>query len=378
MTTVDVPVAAEVVAATGGRSPAPLRIGIIGGGFMARVHTVAARASGAVVVAIASASPESARRAATDLAIETAHESAADLIADPTIDVVHVCTPNASHAGYALAAIRAGKHVVCEKPLATSFEDADELARAAVETGLVGAVPFIYRYHPMVREARARIAAGQIGRVLSIRGSYLQDWLLSGDDIDWRTSSATGGPSRAFADIGSHLVDLVEFVTGEGISRLTAIARTVHERRGGEPVDTEDEAAVLFETDSGAIGTLFVSQVSPGRKNALVIDIAGTSESFEFHQETPDVLWVGRRRGTEVVVRDTDVLSPDAARLSTVPAGHPMGYTDAFAAFVSDAYDAVRGGTPDGLPTFEDGVRAVLVTEAVLISAVDGDWVEVA
>ncbi|WP_371740648.1 Gfo/Idh/MocA family protein [Frigoribacterium sp. CFBP 13712] len=362
----------------GGAAPVePLRVGIVGGGFMARVHAGAARAAGAQVVALASSSASSAGRAAGVLGVDTAHETVDDLVRDPRVDVVHVCSPNATHAPVALAALAAGKHVICEKPLATSAAEATALVEAAAAGGLVGAVPFVYRYHPMVREARARVAAGEAGRVLSVRGSYLQDWLLDSGDVDWRVDSAAGGPSRAFADIGSHLVDLLEFVIGDRLARLTSTTNRAHDSRGGTRVDTEDEAAVVFETLGGAIGTLFVSQVAPGRKNRLLLDVSGTAESLEFSQEEPETLWVGRRSGARLVPRDASILSPDAARLSTVPAGHPMGYVDAFAAFVRDAHDAVRGGAPEGLPTFADGLRAARVTEAVLDSAAGRTWVDV-
>jgi len=370
---------APSVEAGGASRPGRVRVGIVGGGFMARVHAAAARTAGAEVVALASSTPESAARAAASLRVARAHASVADLVDDPAVDVVHVCSPNASHAPVALAALRAGKHVVCEKPLATTSQEGEALVAAASAAGRVAAVPFVYRYHPMVREARARIARGDTGRVLSVRGSYLQDWLLESDDVDWRVDSAAGGPSRAFADIGSHLVDLLEFVLGDAgrLVRLSSTTTTVHRERGGRPVDTEDEAAVVFETVGGAIGTLFVSQVAPGRKNRLLIDVAGTVESLEFSQEEPETLWVGRRRGTEVLARDAAALSPDAARLSIVPAGHPLGYVDAFAAFVADVYDAVGGGEPEGLPTFDDGLRAIRVTEGVLAAAAGRRWVDV-
>jgi predicted dehydrogenase len=362
----------------GGAAPVvPLRVGVVGGGFMGRVHTAAVRAAGAHVVAVASSGPASASRAASALGVATAHESVQDLLDDPGVDIVHVCAPNAVHADLALAALAAGKHVVCEKPLATSVAEADALVRAARAAGTVTAVPFVYRYHPMVREARARVASGRTGRVLSVRGSYLQDWLLESDDVDWRVDSAAGGPSRAFADIGSHLVDLLEFVLGDRVLSLSAVTDRVHDERAGRAVDTEDEAAVVFETAAGAIGTLFVSQVAPGRKNRLLVDLAGTAESLEFSQEEPEQLWVGRRRGTEVVPRDAASLCPDAARLSTLPPGHPMGYLDAFTAFVRDVHDAVRGGAPDGLPGFDDGRRAVVVTESVLLAAGERRWVDV-
>ena len=355
-----------------------LHAGFVGGGFMAAVHTRAARAARADVAGGASSSAERAHDAAGRLGIGTAFTSVDELLADPAIDVVHVCTPNSTHAAIARAALLAGKHVICEKPLATSATDAAELAELAAERGLVGAVPFVYRFHPMVREARARVARGETGRLLTVQGAYLQDWLATPHDDDWRVDASLGGPSRAFADIGSHLVDLVEFISGDRIVRLNAATRTAYEQRATNvDIATEDLAAVVVELASGAVGTLLVSQVAPGRKNALTVELSGSDASVRFEQERPEQLWVGRADASLVLDRDAARLAPDAARLAIVPAGHPMGYQDAFNAFVADAYAAIGGATPDGLPGFDDGLRAVRVTEAVLASAASGTWQEV-
>jgi predicted dehydrogenase len=228
----------------------------------------------------------------------------------------------------------------------------------------------------MVREARARLAGGGPGRLHSIQGVYLQDWLLDRSDDNWRVDEGQGGPSRAFADIGSHLVDLIEFVTGDRIARVQALTRTVHaERASTKDVTTEDLAAVLFETGSGAVGTLLVSQVAPGRKNRLHVELAGANESVVFDQEHPEALWLGRRAGSEIVTRG-EGLAPDAARLSILPSGHPLGFQDAFNAFVADSYAAIMGDQRDGLPTFDDGLRAVHITQAVIESASTGVWVD--
>lgn len=351
------------------------RIGMLGAGFMARTHSTAARLAGARLDAIAASTPTSSNRAARELEYERAL-SADELLAEG-LPFVHVCTPNPSHVDYARAALRAGSNVICEKPLATNAVDARELAGEAQQAGRPGAVPFVYRYHPMVREARARIAGGEAGTVLTVSGRYLQDWLLAAEDDNWRVGVDTGGPSRAFADIGSHLVDLVEFVSGDRIARLAATTRTVHSERGGHPVQTEDSVALVVELEGGGIGTLLVSQVAPGRKNGLVLEISGAYETLCFEQEDPERLWVGRRGHSLLLRRDAGTLSPDAARFSKLPSGHPQGYQDAFNAFIEDAYAVARGEHREGLPTFADGARAAVITEAVLDAAASGTWVEV-
>lgn len=364
-----------------------LRAGFIGAGFMTTVHSRAARAAGAEIVGVASSTSASADRAASRLGLGRSYTSIDELLDDSSINIVHVCTPNTTHAPIALAALDAGKHVVCEKPLATTVADALALTRRAEETGLTATVPFVYRFHPMVREARARVQAGETGRILSINGGYLQDWLAEPLSDDWRVNAELGGPSRAFADIGSHLVDLLEFVTNDRIARLNATTRTVYgSRSSNRDIATEDLVALVVEMRGGAVGTLLISQVAPGRKNSLTLEITGTEQSIRFDQERPEELWLGRRVGSQHILRDPQTLSTDAARLSLVPAGHPMGYQDAFNAFVADSYVAVnitanaaaQGALPEGLPTFADGLRAVRVTAAVLESAASEAWVEVA
>lgn len=351
------------------------RIGMLGGGFMARTHSHAARVAGAKLEALATSTLASAERTAEQLGYTRALDAEA-LIAEG-LPVVHVCTPNGSHVDYARAALRAGSHVICEKPLATNADDARELVEEAARLGRPGAVPFVYRYHPMVREMRARLASGEAGALLTVSGQYLQDWLLCPGDDNWRVATSAGGPSRAFADIGSHLVDLVEFVTGDRIARLVAATRTVHAERGGRTVENEDAVALTVELASGSIGSMLVSQVAPGRKNGLVLEIAGSTESLRFEQEDPERLWVGRRGHSLLLRRDPDMQTGDVARLSSVPAGHSQGYQDAFNSFVADAYAVAAGETREGLPTFADGLRAAVITDAVLESARTRSWVEV-
>ena len=353
---------------------ARFRAGIIGAGFMGTVHAHAVRAAGGVVSRVAGRTPEEGERAAARLLAVDVAASVEELVTAYDVDAVHVCTPNRTHVALAEAALRAGKHVVCEKPLATSPEDARRLVEAATQAGVVAAVPFVYRFYPAVREARARIADGEAGPLWLLHGSYLQDWLASAEATNWRIDAAQGGSSRAFGDIGVHWCDLMEFTTGHRITRLTALMGTAFTERQG----TEDGAVVLFETDRGATGSVVVSQVSPGRKNRLWFSFDAPDASYVFDQEVPDALWVGGVTENRVVPRGPDTMSSAAARsYARLPAGHPQGYQDSFNAFVSDVYSAVAGQKPDGLPTFADGLRAAVLTQAALDSAHDQTWVEV-
>jgi predicted dehydrogenase len=368
-----------------GRSRA-VRAGVIGLGFIGEVHVRAIRAAGGTVAAVADASPTTIAATAERLGARWGAPSAEALLASSDVDVVHICTPNHLHAPLARMAIEAGKHVICEKPLATTRSDAENLVDAARAAGVVAAVPFIYRYYPTVREARERVTTGATGPVRLIHGSYLQDWLSTSADQNWRVDPALGGASRTFADIGVHWCDLVEFATGHRITALAARLLTAFPQRGPDddgngqtarPVGTEDAAALLFETDQGAVGSLVVSQVTPGRKNRLWFSLDGATTSLAFDQEAPESLWVGSRASTSLVLRGSEGMSEAAQRLSVLPAGHPQGYQDCFNAFVSDVYAAVAGEAPDGLPRFDDGLRAAALTEAVLASSASRSWVEV-
>lgn len=353
------------------------RAGIVGGGFMGVVHARAVRAAGGTVAAVAASSAAGSRRAGERLGSERVHDAAASLIGDPAVEVVHICTPNDSHRDLALQAIAAGKFVVCEKPLAVDVPAAEEMAQAAAASHRVATVPFVYRFYPTVREARARIHQGAVGRLFVIHGSYLQDWLARPGDDDWRVDAGRGGPSRAFADIGVHWCDLAEFVTGHRIVRLAARLLTAFPRRGRAVVGTEDAAVLLFETDAGAVGSAVISQVTHGRKNRLWISVDGAESSLSFDQELPETLWVGSRDSTTLISRGSEATSFVARHYDTVPPGHPQGYQDCFNAFVADSYAAFGGASPDGLPTFVDGLRAAHLTRAVLEADATGQWVEV-
>lgn len=341
---------------------------IVGTGFMGAVHARAVRRAGGAVVGVVS---RTGSAAGWDV---PAAASLGELLDHVDADVVHICTPNSVHAQQVSVALASGANVICEKPLGISVAEAGSMLESAEARGVVHAVPFAYRFYPAVRELRARLRSDG-GRVFLIHGGYLQDWLATSDSDNWRVDPSTGGPSRAFADIGVHWCDLAEFVTGDRIVALTAVVSAVHDRSASQP--TEDLAALLFRTAGGATGSMQVSQVSWGRKNRLQLFIDTELAAFGFEQEQPDRLWVGGASGAAILERGAGFAAVDAVRFERVPAGHPQGYQDCFDAFVADVYSAIEGATPDGLPTFADGYRAAVLTEAVLASAAAGAWVEV-
>jgi predicted dehydrogenase len=340
-----------------------LRVVILGTGMIAEVHRRAALLNGAQIIAAMSSSPENTEDAADRW--RTAALRSLDELGELAPDVVHVCTPNALHAQQVEAAIRADAHVFCEKPLTVNSRQAQRLATLAASRGRIATVPFVYRFHPLVREIRARVATGGFGPWQLLHGSYLQDWLVSPNATSWRLDAAARGPSRAFADIGSHWCDLVEFVSGERIASLTAATTiTVPQRPatssttfgaaatpGPLPeMDTEDAATVLFRTTSGVLGSVSVSQVSARRKNLLWFELDGQHKSAVFDQENPETIWLGSEASAEIIQRDPSHGAPEQRRLSRLPAGHPEGYPSCFENFLADTYATVRGEPGKGYP----------------------------
>ncbi|PKW18833.1 Gfo/Idh/MocA family protein [Saccharopolyspora spinosa] len=375
-------------------SPAPSGRGaaIVGAGMIGDVHRRAAILAGAEVVGVLASSPQRSKQVADGWGV-AAYQDLAEVLADERVDVVHVCTPNATHAPFAEAALRAGKHVICEKPLGISLAEAERMSAAAAESGLMATVPFVYRYHPVVREIRARRQAGEFGTWNLLHGTYLQDWMLSPDASSWRVDPELGGPSRAFADIGSHWCDLVQWVSGETFTDVLAELSIVVPTRpaaagptfagptevAGDRVEvrTEDSAALLLRTAAGVLGSATISQVAAGRKNRLWFELDGALGSAVFDQEDPERIWLGGSDGNRILVRDPEHGSPEQRRLSKLPAGHAQGYAQCFEAFVADTYAAIDGGSPEGLPTFEDGLRSARLVDAVLRSAHNGSWTKV-
>ena len=376
--------------------PAAKRVAILGAGMIGGVHRRAAILAGARIVGVMASSPERSRQVAESWGAEQAYENI-DQVADSDVDVVHICTPNASHVPYAIRLMAAGKHVLCEKPLGISLDDAQQAAAAAEAAGVVNTIPFTYRFHPMVREMRARVQSEEFGAINLIHGSYQQDWLLNPRSTSWRVSAKEGGPSRAFGDIGSHWCDLIEWVTDDKIAELVATTSTSIKQRPASTaatmsavesdaplidVDTEDSALILFRTANDIAGSAVITQLSAGRKNRLWVEIDGMQRSAVFDQELPEQLLIGADAGTQILVRDPNHGSSEQRRLSLLPAGHVQGFAQCFENYVNDSYAAIdayngEGEAPEGLPTFADGARAAAICDAMLQSAQSRQWVKV-
>lgn len=373
-----------------------LRVGVIGTGFVGPHHVDAARRTGlADVVALAGSSVERARPKAALIGVERV-VTVDELLADPSIDVVHVCTPNASHAELGRRALDAGKHVVMEKPLALDADEAADLRRRAAAAGRHAAVAFTYRGYPMIRRARADARGGRLGEVRIAFGAYLQDWLLDASDYNWRVEADAGGRSRAVADIGSHWFDTVEHVSGLRVSEVMADLRTfithrIRPRdgtttfaRGGAdgeqvPIHSEDAAGILVRFEGGAIGTFLISQVSAGHANDLSWELMGSAASLAWRQEEPELLRYGEREVGTTTVRRSPPSEPMPG-VPPLPGGHPEGWSDALRDLFRDIYASIkRDASPSDVPypTFADGERAVRFVDAVLRSAERGRWEQI-
>lgn len=378
-----------------------IKVGVVGLGFIGPAHIEALRRiPGIVVVAVSHHTQATAEAKARQLRIPRAYTDYYEMLAKEALDCVHICTPNHLHYPMAKAALERGIHVICEKPLAVKMEEAQELVELAAEKGLVNAVHFNIRYYPVVRQMKMMRVNGDLGTVYSVIGSYLQDWLFYATDYNWRLEPAQSGDSRAIADIGSHLIDLLEYVTGLRVVKVMADFNTVHQTRkkplkpvetysgkmlqpedyADVPIDTEDHASVLLRFDNGNKGSVTVSQVSAGRKNRLSLEISGSKQTFNWCSERPNELWIGHRdRPNEVLLRDPSLFYPEAAALAAYPGGHNEGFPDTSKQLFLEVYADIRNGkqkAPD-YPTFADGYRELLLCEKIVASHRQEQWVEV-
>jgi predicted dehydrogenase len=377
-----------------------LKTAVIGTGFVGRVHAEGIRRLGNVeLAAIAELGDERAKKFAAEVGVERSTGDYHTLLRDKEIDAVHICTPNALHFPMAKAALEAGKHVICEKPLATSAAEAEEMLKLARANNLANCTSHNLRFYPMVQQLRRLREAGELGEILCVQGTYSQDWLLYDTDWNWRIESSAAGRSRAFGDLGTHWCDMIEHVTGLRIASLCADLQTFHKTRkrpkgaietfAGKmlkpedydvvPIDTEDYGSLLLRLGERARGAFTISQVSAGRKNRLAIEIYGTKGSGAWDQEKPDELWLGQRnKPNQVLIKDPSLMADKARSYADLPGGHSEGYDDTFKQLFRRFYRTVEDrSAPAEYPQFIDGLRGMQVVEKVLESSAKHAWVDV-
>lgn len=377
-----------------------LRAAVIGTGFVGPFHIDAVRRGGyGDVVAIIGSDEHRTRVRAAALGVERGTADVRSILDDPSIDVVHVCTPNRTHVELATAVLESGKHLVLEKPVALDSVTAQGLSDLARRNARHAVVALTYRGYPMVQRARALVRGGDVGNVRLIHGGYIQDWLADTTDYNWRLDPDIGGASRAVADIGTHWFDAAEYISGLRVEAVFADLATFLAQRSRplsattafgvadgpmEQVDvqSEDAATILFRFEGGARGAAVISQVSPGRKNAFTLELAGSQATLAWDQEEAERLWVRGRDEARLLTRRPEDGPPPGRGIPSLPAGHPEGWAEALRDLLRPFYAAVASGVapadePDGrdYPTLDDGVRGVAFVEAVLQSSREGRWV---
>jgi predicted dehydrogenase len=372
---------------------------VIGLGFVGKAHLEALRRIGVPVRGMLGSSRERSQEARESLGLERAYGSLEELAADPAVSVVHICTPNHLHFEEASRMLRAGKHVLCEKPLAMDSRESEMLVQLAKECRRVGGVAYNLRYYPLCQEAKAAMASGVIGQPRLVHGSFLQDWLVFPTDWNWRLDPKLGGELRAVSDIGTHWLDLMMWITGRKVMEVCADLATVvpvRQRPRGRvetfqkasniehddvPITTDDYASVLLHFEDDLRGVMTVSQVSAGRKARLWFEIDGSKGSLAWNSESPNTMWIGRRdRASEVLPKDPALLSPAARGFAAYPGGHAEGYPDTFVQLFREFYGYLDAGDMDALrpfPTFANGNHELILCEAIAKSAENLAWVPV-
>jgi len=371
---------------------------VIGTGFIGSVHVESIRRTGVHVKGVLAGNPKSTKAGAKKLSVDHSYESLDQVCDDNDVSVVHVTSPNALHYEQVRQLLMAGKHVVCEKPLALSAKEGRELVELAIKTGLINATCFNTRFYPMVHEAKHLISQKLIGAPRYVKGHYHQDWLTLDTDWNWRLESEKAGALRAVADIGSHLIDQIGFVSGLKVTEVFADLHTlvpVRQKPTGpvqtfsinstsvrEPVtmSSDDAAGILLRFSNGARGTISISQVSSGRKNSINWEINGAEGSLAFDSENPEQLWIGHRgRANEVLHKDPGMLSADAAKTAFYPGGHVEGFSETFRGLFERVYEDIKKESEShSYPTFADGVKSLEITDAIAQSSKNSAWVKIA
>jgi predicted dehydrogenase len=381
------------------RRPSEIGAAVVGSGFIGTVHIEALRRLGVQVHGLLGSTPERGATSAERLGVSKAYSSLDELLNDERVEVVHVTSPNHLHHPQVREILAAGRHVVCEKPLAMTSEESRELVRLAADSGRVNAVNFNIRFYPLNQHVAETVRDGALGEIRLVSGHYFQDWLLLDTDWNWRLEPGLGGSQRAVGDIGSHWLDLVAFVTGLRVTEVMADLHTFlpMRRQPAGPVETfsterasetlereigtEDTATILLRFENGARGTVAISQLSPGRKNSLEYEIDGAASALAWDSEQPDQLWIGHReRPNEILIRNPALMGPAGSAAAALPGGHVEGFADTFRAIFGAVYADVARGAPSErptYPTFADGHDEMLVGDAVASSSREGRWVAV-
>jgi predicted dehydrogenase len=379
-----------------------IKTGIIGTGFIGPAHVEALRRLGCVeIVGLAECSAEVAKTKAEALHIPKSYGNYQDLLQDKAIQTVHICSPNNLHYDMAKAALLAGKHVICEKPLTISVHEAQDLVALAKKTGLVNAINFNVRYYSLMRQVRMMVEKGDLGEIFAIHGTYLQDWLFHPTDYNWRLETEQSGDLRAVADIGTHWMDLITYITGLKIVSVFADMATFHKIRkkplkpvetyAGKllaaedyqdvPIVTEDYATILFRFENEARGVVTINQMAAGRKNRSTFEIDGSKQAVAFDSETPNALWIGKRdSNNELMIKDPSLVYPETRTLIDYPGGHTEGFPDTFKQLYKEVYAAVRENAMPILPsfpTFQEGLQELIVCEKIKQSHRERRWIDI-
>ncbi len=377
-----------------------IKTAVLGAGFMGKVHVEQIRRLGNVeIVAVAAVSEEEATQFGAAYGIERTTADWKSLLKDPSIEAVHVCTPNALHAPMSKAALESGKAVLCEKPLTLNTAEARELVALAEKTGLPNCVNHNLRYYPAVQQIRQMVKHGDLGDILVVNGTYFQDWLLYDTDYNWRVERESNGALRCMGDIGSHWMDMIQYLTHLKITELCADLQIFHKTRKkpkvavetftGKKLNPEDYQEITIDTDDfgtvqlhlgdRARGCFAVSQLSAGCKNRLQFEIFGTKKGVAWNQERPDELWIGERNSpNQIIIKDGSLFYPEAAAFADLPGGHSEGYDDAHKQLYKRFYRRVADrNAPIDYPTFADGLWGMQLLEKVLESNNSRGWVKV-
>ena len=366
---------------------------IIGLGYIGKVHLrTLLRIPGVKVVALAGRRREPLEELAAQYGIPKVTADYRTLLEDPSIDVIHNCTPNHLHYEVNHAFISAGKHILSEKPLGRSSQETGALAKLAEEKDVLTAINFCYRYYPAVQEAAVKVSREELGSIYTVMGSYLQDWLLYDTDYDWRLEQSFTGSSNVIGDIGSHWFHLAQFIVGSQITEVMAdLKTTLPIRKKPEadgtyaeyPVKVEDYGSVLLHFANGASGVFTVSQLAAGKKCAIDVQVYGSQSALRWNHEQPTELWLGHRdKPNEVLMESPQLQQAESKRYALLPTGHPMGYHDAVYNLFTDFYENLHLNNQGKaltipLPDFWEGHREVLITEAILQSHREKRWVRV-